>query len=412
MIRDGETTYVGFLPEMVEAMQQSCNFSIDWVFDPIAGVQDRNGSWNGLVGMLQRGEVDFSAGTLAVTLERSEVVTFLPAYRDVVLTIIMVDPSYNGGEGGINIGAFVDVFSPLAWIVVLVFVVLSLSLLIVWSISSSQFTMTDTLHLVLLCLCEITSMYDQTRAPTAFSKNIFYFSISVFVMVAMAYYEGMLTSFMTARQKPPKIRSFKDILDFGYKMMVETGTAHAMELEYSPVGSGKREVFDTLIKDNPGAYYQTEDEVAELMLENPKIVTYNHEYALVMQKRFIPLMDLDDRAKVPVALAFPLDSELYGLFQYQMVKQYQSGVLSFLLRKWMTTEIRAPQDTCGIKVEDLVSAGPLGFKSLLFLEVVLAVGILLSVLIFLVEATLNRYLRKEEESCLEVQELAPQWRTF
>ncbi len=246
----------------------------------------------------------------------------------------------------------------------------------------------------------MTSKYVQTKSPMSFSKNLLYFSVTVFVIVAMSYYESMLTSFLTARQKPPRIRSFKDVLDFGYKVMVETGTAHAMELEYSPLGSGKREVFDTLIKDNPRAYYHTEKDIAELMLENPKIVTYNHQYSFAWDKRFTPLLGLDDRAKIHVALAVTLGSELNGLFQYQIIKAFQSGVLSFLLRKWHPIDNRAPQDTCGIKVEDLVSAGPLGFKSLLFPEVVLAVGILLSVTTFLVEATLKKISRKKEHTVI------------
>ncbi len=400
VLRDGHETYVGFYPEIVEAMQQACNFSIDWVFEHIAGVKDRNGSWNGLVGMLHKQEVDFVASSLAVTLERSEVVTYLPALGYNVLTLIILDPSYHGSEGEINIGAFVDVFSPLAWIVVLTFSILSLCFLIFWSISNNQFRKTDILHLILLCLCEMTSKYVQTKSPMSFFKNLLYFSVTVFVIVAMSYYESMLTSFLTARQKPPRIRSFKDVLDFGYKVMVETGTAHAMELEYSPLGSGKREVFDTLIKDNPGAYYHTEKDIAELMLENPKIVTYNHQYSFAWDKRLTPLLGLDDRAKIHVALAVTLGSELNGLFQYQIIKAFQSGVLSFLLRKWHPIDNRAPQDTCGIKVEDLVSAGPLGFKSLLFPEVVLAVGILLSVTTFIVEATLKIFLRKKERTVI------------
>ncbi len=393
--RDGHETYFGFVPEMMDAMRESCNFSIYWVFGEkhLAGFPNKNGSWNGVLGMLQRKEVDLCAGALAVTLRRSGVTTFMPAYIEVVVTLVMVDPAFHGNDKRYNIGAFVEVFRPMTWSMVLTFALILLFLFMLWIIISGQCRRHNFFD-VLFQNIPVTLNHVPGNAQMSFSRNLFFMSTTAFVMVTMSYYEGSLTSFMTARQKPPRITAFKDVLDFGHKIIVQKGTAPAMELEHAPEGTGKRKVFDALIRGNHDAYFDYYDDAARIMWENPNIVTYTHEYALSRNKRFISLMNLDDRARVPVALAFPLDSDLTGLFQYQMVRQYQSGVLSFIKSKWVPTSLRAPKDTCGVSVDELAGAEPLGFRNLLFLSLELLAGVLLALAIYLAEVMLGKFTRK------------------
>ena len=57
--------------------------------DDYYGVVEKNGKWNGMMGMLQRGEVDLIAADLTVSLERQQAVDFtVPFYEDSVTILL------------------------------------------------------------------------------------------------------------------------------------------------------------------------------------------------------------------------------------------------------------------------------------------------------------------------------------
>lgn len=55
-------------------------FSVSFVKSSHWGVEE-NGCWTGVLGMLQRYDVDFMAQEMFMTIERSEVAHFLTPYR-------------------------------------------------------------------------------------------------------------------------------------------------------------------------------------------------------------------------------------------------------------------------------------------------------------------------------------------
>ncbi len=72
------------VPSILKAMQDMSNFSVVWT-QPEDGnygvpVGDGSGDWNGMVGMVHRKEADMVAAGLAVTLIRSEVISYTYAF--------------------------------------------------------------------------------------------------------------------------------------------------------------------------------------------------------------------------------------------------------------------------------------------------------------------------------------------
>ena len=201
--------------------------------------------------------------------------------------------------------------------------------------------------------------------------KLFHILTALFVMVVMAYYEGMLTSFMTAKPSPPKIRSFSDILHHGYQVKVEIGTAQELDLKYSVPGTGKQKVYQKLIKDNPDAAFASFSTVAQELLENPKLMAYTHEFAFFDKPYLQPLLDLDDELSLPVSLSLPKDSELMDLLNYQVIKMHQSGLVAFLLKKWFYQ--REPAELCSSGIEQ-TSAEPIGYDNLFFAMCIMLFG--------------------------------------
>ena len=74
--KDGEVT--GFMGDFWNSLKASLginNYSIlsQKVY---GGSADKDGNWNGLIGLAQRREIDFAVGAFYITKERKEVVDF------------------------------------------------------------------------------------------------------------------------------------------------------------------------------------------------------------------------------------------------------------------------------------------------------------------------------------------------
>ena len=68
----------GTYADIFETMRQVCNFSVVSTSSPDGkwGAPMANGTWNGMVGVLQRLEADVSIAGLAITSEREEIIEF------------------------------------------------------------------------------------------------------------------------------------------------------------------------------------------------------------------------------------------------------------------------------------------------------------------------------------------------
>ena len=68
-------TYTGLLAQLfnIIASEINCTYLIKPSKDGLFGAKNTDGSWSGVVGELQRKELDFSLADLSVTSERSKV---------------------------------------------------------------------------------------------------------------------------------------------------------------------------------------------------------------------------------------------------------------------------------------------------------------------------------------------------
>ncbi|GAU94508.1 hypothetical protein RvY_06270-2 [Ramazzottius varieornatus] len=124
--------YQGIIPNMIRTLSVVLNFRYELVFckpgDQYYGTVDKNGKWNGMIGMLQRGEVDLIAADLTVSLQRQSVVEFtVPFYED-PMTILLPRSQFNK-----HLFGFLFPFSTSVWFCVIAAVGASGPLLYVFS---------------------------------------------------------------------------------------------------------------------------------------------------------------------------------------------------------------------------------------------------------------------------------------
>ncbi|XP_063840043.1 probable glutamate receptor [Scylla paramamosain] len=68
--------------------------------DGVWGAPDANGTWNGLLGLLQRQEVEASLGPFGVTHQREQVCDFSYPFHSVNMAILMIRPTMQSDVAG------------------------------------------------------------------------------------------------------------------------------------------------------------------------------------------------------------------------------------------------------------------------------------------------------------------------
>ncbi len=389
----------GLVPDIVRVLQDACNFTVKWVVreDQKYGVPAGNGTWNGLVGMGQRKEVDLVAAALSVTLLRSQVVSYAVPFIETRSTLIVRNPSHFGGERGeVNLTAFLSVFTPSAWLL------LAVMLLVIMSVYFAALLLTagdgnlprSTHEIFLSSVAFGCRAFLQLDLPDGGSRHHYYKVLLLAVvscaMTVVACYEGMLMSFMTLRIPTPRIKSFFDAVELGYRVVILDGSNQASDLRAAPDGSGRKLVYEELIDGNPDSYLPTVEAIAGAILEDPLTASIDNEYSQHGDGRLVALTGLDEVEHNPMALAFQKDSELLGIANYYIIKMHQSGTLSFLRHKWVDS--RKPEVECGCNLGEGASA--LGYSNLMFPILILGCGGMLAPTMSLLEALLARRKKK------------------
>ncbi|XP_041347567.1 glutamate receptor 4-like [Gigantopelta aegis] len=100
VIEKDTDVYEGFMVDLLKLVADQANFDyvIQRVRDGLYGSQRRDGSWNGMIGELVRGEADVAMGDLTVSTERASVVDFTKPVRNLGIQLLVKNPAYGSPE--------------------------------------------------------------------------------------------------------------------------------------------------------------------------------------------------------------------------------------------------------------------------------------------------------------------------
>ncbi|ESO11012.1 hypothetical protein HELRODRAFT_72217 [Helobdella robusta] len=89
--KTGKPRFYGYLPEMLQTMSEQMNFRYDYhlVADGSYGLVNGNGSWNGMIGELIRGEADIAVAPLLVIDNRKPYVDFTLPFLNCQTSILI-----------------------------------------------------------------------------------------------------------------------------------------------------------------------------------------------------------------------------------------------------------------------------------------------------------------------------------
>jgi len=154
-LRDVGGQFEGFIVDLVSETSVKANFSYDFIpsVDNRYGTDSVTGSWNGLVGMLLRNEIDCIAADLTVTAARLSVMDFSKPFMSSSITFLLQDSLYSV----YSLGSWFKSYSAGVWILLLVsYVISALSLYCVSKISPIErgyLSVSDAFwHLIACCI--------------------------------------------------------------------------------------------------------------------------------------------------------------------------------------------------------------------------------------------------------------------
>ncbi|KAK7111831.1 hypothetical protein V1264_011398 [Littorina saxatilis] len=275
-----QTTYDGFCIDLLKTMARQLNFRFQIVESPDNkyGALEKDGRWNGMVGMVARKEVDMGVGPYTITSLRETVVDFsVPFMEDGGGILTQKDNS------GTSIMAVLETFSTTVWMCILATtlgVCLAFYVVVRFSPYSAAFDEDGRLnkHWRLLdCVMHIYGsfmMRGVEHAPKSLSARCVLGFWWIFGILIVSIYTASLASVLTVDLQGTTIDSLEDLAQSQVKPLVLAGS-----------------VWDTLFQTADGEQYKA---IATNMRDMPEVTSDEEALRYVMSQESAFLHDVNN----------------------------------------------------------------------------------------------------------------------
>lgn len=115
--RTGNDQFEGYVVDLISELAKLLHFKYEFrlVKDGAYGRPDKNGTWNGMIGELIRGEADLAVVDLTITSKRETAVDFTHPFMNTGISILFKKPT----KKVTSLFSFLSPFSNVVWIYVL-----------------------------------------------------------------------------------------------------------------------------------------------------------------------------------------------------------------------------------------------------------------------------------------------------
>ena len=352
----------GMYIDILDILQDKLNFvtesmllgKVKW------GKRLKNGTWTGIIGMLIEGKLDLQVGSTA-SYEKYQVLDFCWKFDESKISLM----SAKSTAPKLDIWAYMTIFPISAWVIGFPLILVAG---LCFSLSSQEpipkgLTLTGRLLLQM--------GYDVQTKGIA-SKSILLIA-AVSLNLIFIYFCSDLTSKMTSEPSTLNIRSFQDIERKGFRLITRKGSSNRL-LRTAPQGTAMRRMYDD------GNYLAIdEEEMMSFVMNNPKTVVLGFESGWPN----LVVLDITENLATAKSLAFKKDSELTKIFNNNLLKMQEFGLINRIKKKWYGDHNQVFEMS-----EPLI----LTFDNLFFPFGCLALGILFTILITAAEIIVKKFL--------------------
>ena len=268
----------GFFLEVLNILAAKLNFTLKIIpsVDGKWGGMDSNGTWNGLMGMLIRREADIVAAALTITKERLDVTTFSVTLLKGYKTLM----SAWNTEPESDFWIYLNIFPTTAWLVCVALVIcISLGFSAMSCINyvypindSDEFKIMTGFGLALSFFRQI---YCEVKLKGA-SPRIFFLVSAVSSYIIFVQYTAYLTAVSTSGIKESSIKSFGDVINNNYKVVVVDGSTEHEILKASHPGTAMHRVYYNTMAEDTNAIVQSYEMAANAVYSRKKTLFFGN----------------------------------------------------------------------------------------------------------------------------------------
>ncbi|CAG0917713.1 unnamed protein product [Notodromas monacha] len=232
--KNGKFLYDGSDYRLVETVKKVLNFSTVVLYEDIGlqpGTISKNGSWSGIVGAVQRKEVDFVMTSLAISEDRAEQLDFAPPYE------------YSGfhwiqGRPKRTLSIFTAIFAPFTypvWIcIVLSMLLTALAFYLLERLMNVQVSI---FHTMFFLVCSLLSQAPELRMSVRKHANILIASWVIQAAFVSMCYTAVYYGFLVSPAYDAPMETLTDLIQSSdYKWFAYTTTVMMTFAKYKPLG--------------------------------------------------------------------------------------------------------------------------------------------------------------------------------
>ena len=273
----------GFFLEPLNILAKKLNFTLNFIpsHDGQWGALNRDGTWNGMIGMLINDKTDIAGAQLTVTEARGKVVSFGRTIDETVLTLTSAPSVYSEA----NPWVYVEALPQTAWCVCCVMVIGMSSCFVMINnfgisylhdkLDSEKFTF---LNGIALSLTLFRLIYYNINLNSNSTRLLFAMSALSTYLLFM-HYTAYLTAASTYSQET-NIQSFEDVLSGGYRVTVWENTSYHDILRYSKPTTAMNEVYHRTMKNRPDAYIKSFADIQKVLAKTKTLYYTDDMYAM------------------------------------------------------------------------------------------------------------------------------------
>ena len=269
----------GFFVEPVKYLAEKLNFTIQFRFsiDGKWGGQDKNGEFNGMIGMLVRDEADVATAALTRTLARNDVAPF-------GITLFIEKSTLAGpvtDQQAINVWVFFDIFPKITWVVIgLTILVIGVGFVIIKTSTTRALIIRESEEMNIFNAMGLSALPTEVElAPYNINMNylssrILFFFGGIVLFVLFAHYEANLTASMTSGPQESGIKSFDDVIKGEYRVVVEDSTSMHIFMKTAQPGSAMHRFYYDVMEDDETSFVAGLQESIDALFDQDKTLVF------------------------------------------------------------------------------------------------------------------------------------------
>ena len=326
--------------DMLGIMTRDLNFTapLSLSVDGKLGGKNKDGSWNGMVGMLTRNETDVVLAALTYTAIRKTAIDYtIPIFYPDEITLF----GQRGVGGGVDYLLYMKLFPPIVWALVFASVLTFTVGFLIIAMSgtnrfhgfsdSESFGVSNSIALSVMLLIqnqEYKVLYKSTAARVCFLFG------SLVSYLIFTYFSSDLTATLTTASNIPPIKNFQDVMDKGFRVVTRESSASHEWLKMAAEGSWMQKFYLDYMHDNPEYLVTSGGEVFDKISRDSNLMYWGPDVHMVGKELQYKKYSLEETATSYDGMGIQADSEYAELLNYWLHRFEESGVKDRLWANW------------------------------------------------------------------------------